>query len=159
MQSKKILLAIDFSIYSLPSLQYTHQLAKDLGAEIILVNVYHQRDMRTIQNTLNAYYDAQYCDRIIEDNLNMRREDFNTLIENAGAQTSVTQKIIRVGVPDQVIMDVIAEEKPDLLVICTKGRSNFADTIIGSCAQKMYRRSPIPMLSLRINANECPRNA
>ncbi len=146
---KKILVPVDFSDYSLPSVQYASELAEASGAQLILLNVYNQRNVRAIQNTLGAYYDANYCERIVEEKLGECRLDMEKLAKSAGVESSAIQMIARVGIPYQVILDVIKEENPDLLVMCTKGRSNLADTIVGSCAQKMYRRSPIPMLSLR----------
>ena len=53
------------------------------------------------------------------------------------------------GVPYIELLKEIQSQKPDLLIMGTKGRSNLVDTIIGSCAQKMFRRSPIPVLSIR----------
>jgi nucleotide-binding universal stress UspA family protein len=47
------------------------------------------------------------------------------------------------------LLEQIDEKHADLLIMSTKGRSNLADTVIGSCAQKMYRRCPVPLLSLR----------
>lgn len=145
---KKIMVAVDLSDYSLPSVEYAHDLARALGAEIMLVCVFNQRDVRTIQITLDAY-DASLCEKLIEENMAYRRNALENLTQEAGAQKTVTRKIVRLGVPHQELLNAIEEEKPDLLVMGTKGRSNLADTIVGSCAQKMYRRSPIPVLSLR----------
>jgi nucleotide-binding universal stress UspA family protein len=43
----------------------------------------------------------------------------------------------------------IEEKNPDLLIMGAKGRSNVADMILGSCAQRMFRHCPIPLLSIR----------
>ena len=144
----KIMVAVDLSDYSLPSVQYAQQLAQALGAKMILVNVYNQRDISAIKTATDAYYDPGFFERVVEDNKTYRRNELDQLVEKAGAKKTVIQKLVRIGVPHQELLAVIKEEKPDLLVMGTKGRSNLADTIVGSCARKMFRSSPIPFLSL-----------
>ena len=54
------------------------------------------------------------------------------------------------------LLTAIEEEKPDLLVLSTKGRSNLADVMIGSTARKMYHRSPIPLISVPAAYSDFP---
>ncbi len=151
---KKIMVAVDLSEYSLPSVQYARQLAQALNAKIILVNVYNQRDISAIKTSTDAYYDAGFFEKVMEESKVYRRSEMDRLVEKADAQELVIGKVLRVGVPHQELLAVIEEEKPDLLVMGTKGRSNLADTIIGSCARKMFRKSPIPFLSLPPNSTQ-----
>ncbi len=144
----KIIVAVDLSDYSPLLVKYAQQLALGLGSKIILVNVYNRRDISSLQQAINGY-DPKLCENIIKDNIAQRHKFLDDLVKEVGAEDTVIDKFVRVGVPYQEILEVIEMEHPDLLIMGTKGRSNLADTILGSCAQKMYRRSPIPMLSLR----------
>lgn len=145
---KTIMVAVDVSDYSLPSLLYGRGLAEIVGARLLVVSVVNQRDIRAITNALEVY-DAALCQRLIEDTLSDRRVWIDKLVEQAEAQSVIADKVVRTGIPYRALLDVIEKEGPDLLVMGTKGRSNLADTIVGSCAQKMFRRSPIPVLSMR----------
>lgn len=150
---QKIMVAVDQSEYSLPSVQYARDLAMALDARLILANVLNERDLETIRNTM-ALYNKDLWKELWEEHLDEHRKFLDALAQESGIEDILDNKIVRTGIPFRELLAVIDEEKPDLLVMGTKGRSNLADTIVGSCAQKMYRRSPIPVLSLRPEARK-----
>lgn len=145
---KKIMVAIDFSIYSFPSLQYATQLATALAAELLLVNVTNERDMYVVKK-VSSEFSAFLYEKYVEQNTKDRQNQLENLVKSTGVGDLVVKTVFRTGVPFEELLKTIEEEKPDMLVMATKGRSNLADTIIGSCAQKMFRRSPIPLLMIR----------
>lgn len=148
-QIRKIMVAVDFSVYSLPALQYAAKLAEGLKAELLLVNVTNERDLYVVKKVSSEFSEFMY-EKYIEQNEKDRQDQLDNLIKAAGcAEPLVITKMFRTGVPFEELLSAIEETDADLLVMATKGRSNLADTIIGSCAQKMFRRSPIPLLTIR----------
>lgn len=145
---KKIMIAVDFSDYTDPSVQYGISLARELKATLLLVNIINIRDLMTVERYL-AVQDPALYQKYVDDTHAMRHSTLKILLDRAAEQDVAGEKLVKVGVPYEGLLQVIEDNKPDLLIMGTKGRGNLADTIIGSCAQKMYRRSPIPLLSLR----------
>jgi len=144
-----ILVAVDHSDFSRGVMQFATEMARAMGARIVMVNIYNQRDLNAVQNALNAYYDPNFFDKVMQENLSLRQGQLDQLAVEAGAEDLVREKLVRIGVPYMEILTVIDELKPDLLVMGTKGRGALADTLVGSCARKLYRLSPIPLLSVR----------
>ncbi len=145
-----ILVAVDQSEYSVGVMRFAADVARAVGAKIAMVNVYNQRDINAIKGALNAYYDPAFFEKVVEENITHRQAELARLAEDIGATDLIKDKMVRIGVPYEQILAVIEEIKPDLLVMGTKGRGALADTIVGSCAQKLYRRSPVPLLSVRV---------
>jgi nucleotide-binding universal stress UspA family protein len=149
----KIMVAVDFSDFSLPAVRYAAHLAKDVGAQLLLANVINQRDVDMMKKVADQY-PAFSVAKHLEEYRVERQTLFKALIENADCGTLDVKTNIRIGVPYEELLKEIEDKKPDLLVMAVKGRSNLVGTLIGSCAQKMFRRCPIPVLSLRFGREE-----
>ena len=147
----KIMVAVDFSEYSLSAVHYAVHLAEDVGADLLLVNVINQRDLDMMKKVAKEAPKFSF-ETHLEEMRKDREDGFQQLIKDAGGEGVKVRSVLRIGVPYQELLNVIEDKKPDLLIMATKGRSNLVDTIIGSCAQKMFRRSPIPVLSIRSDA-------
>lgn len=145
---KKIMIAVDFSDFTGPSVEYGIALARELKAKLLLVNVVNIRDIAVAERCF-ALQEPQLYQQYVDDAYSTRKTSLEGLLAQAAAMDVSGTSLVLTGVPYQELLSAIDSEKPDLLVMGTKGRSNLGDTFIGSCAQKMYRRSPIPLLSIR----------
>jgi universal stress protein A len=143
-----IMVAVDLSRYSLPTAQYASKLAHDLAADLLFVNVINQRDIDAVQSIATANSSFPF-DQYVSDRVQERRDKIDELIQACRDYPNPTRTIVRIGMPYTELLRVIDEETPDLLVMATKGRTDLVDVVMGSCARSMYRRSPIPLLSLR----------
>jgi nucleotide-binding universal stress UspA family protein len=66
-----------------------------------------------------------------------------------GADKDSVRIDIRTGVPFEEILNFVEEEEVDLLVMGPKGRTNLPGFLFGSSAEKLFRHSPVPVLSVR----------
>ena len=146
---KRILVPIDFSDFSIDALKYGVSVARHFGAKILLLHVISQE-------LLNEVKAVQYFSGIIdspEKFLARKKRDINERIEKIlkgeTDQTLFEEPLIEVGIPTEEIIRVAKERKVDLVVIATRGRSGLSHILMGSVAEKVVRRSPCPVLSVR----------
>jgi len=153
---KKIMVGVDFSSYSKDTLAYAATLAEKLQAELVIVNVINKRDVDTILKVAEGQFDRniekyventaeEYTKRVKED----RSRQMEQLIDETGCTDLTIQKVFRVGVPFQELISAIEDEGADLMVMGPKGRSDLAGVLFGSNAEKVFRRCPVPLLSVR----------
>lgn len=145
---QKIVSAFDMSDYSEKALEYACKLADDLKAELVIVNVLNQRDVDIVYKLTKQYIN----DMTVEDYIKGQEKDRIAIIDKLlKNKTTKYRKIIKVGVPFVELINAIKEEKADLAVMGTKGRSNIVGAILGTTAEKMFRKCPVPLLSVRRN--------
>lgn len=148
---KKILVAVDFSAYSLNIGRYARRVAEDLGANLLWVNVINRRDVSAVKQALA--HNSQSLSLSVDDCVSMlnreRVEKMQTLIRKAGSINITHRVIVRTGIPHQELIKVALEEQVDIVIMGVKGRSDLAGLLFGSTAEKLFRRCPVPLLSLR----------
>jgi nucleotide-binding universal stress UspA family protein len=157
---RKIMVGCDFSKYSKNTLTYAANLSEKLQAELIIVNVINKREIDTILRVAEGQFDRniekyvektaqEYETRVKAD----RTRQMEKLIEELGCAHLPIKKVFRVGVPFQELIQAAEDEGADLMVMGKKGRSDIADVLFGSNAEKVFRRCPIPLLSVRSKKN------
>lgn len=58
------------------------------------------------------------------------------------------------GVPRSEILAYVEDEGSDLVVMGTHGRTGLDHYLIGSVAEKVVRRSPVPVVTVRLTAED-----
>lgn len=123
---------------------------------MLIVNIVNQRDitaMETAIRKIGMQVDnfpttiGEYVAGVKEE----RVADIKELIAKIDGPMPSYNIRIATGVPFKRLIEVANDEKPRLVVIGTKGRSNLADVILGSTAEKMFRHCPFPLLSIRLS--------
>ncbi len=147
---KKVLTAIDFSDYSLATLCAALEIAQDMRASLAVLNVLNQRDVEAVRNAVKygqtgGLDEAGFIARQSQE----RKEMMAGLLRQCGGDPAAAELAVRVGVPAQEILDAVGDMKADLVVMGTKGRTNLATALFGSTAERVYRRCPVTLVSVR----------
>lgn len=148
---KKILVAIDFSIYSRPTLEYAVEVATAKKARILALNIINQTEIDSVERAINSKYpDVFSLAKYLPKEMGQRELKMDVLIkEIPGAAQLPIEIHIGHGKPHVEILKTIDQEEIDLLVFGPKGRSNLSGFLFGSVAEKLFRHSPVPVMSLR----------
>ena len=151
----KIMAAVDLSDYSATIVRYSVWLSMRLDADLVLVNVINQRDLDMVQRAMTGY-DAFSYPNYLTEQVQDRETKIKEIIETVYPDMVNCSYLVQAGIPYLELLAAIETEKPGLIVVGTKGRSNLADVVVGSTARKLYRRSPIPLLTIPAGFNELP---
>ena len=151
----KIMAAVDLSDYSATIVRYSVWLAMRLEADLVLVNVINQRDLDLVQRTMTGYEAFSFPNYLAEQ-VKTRETKMREIIQAVYPDMVDCSYLVQTGLPYLELLTAIESEKPGLMVVGTKGRSNLADVVVGSTARKLYRRSPIPLLTIPAGFSDLP---
>ena len=146
---KKIMIALDFSEHSDFARAFASDIVHTLGTEIVLLNVINRIEVKAIQkisDTLDTFSIEDY----IKNQEKERSEKMEQLISDLKIKDFSYKTLVRHGIPFEEILKVIDEEKIDLLILGTKGRSKLADLFLNPTSEQIFRHCTIPVLNLPI---------
>lgn len=137
--AKTFLVAIDFEEASQRAIELAKEMASPLGAELALVHVY--------QVPIYTYpsFDPAILPTLHEDVERAARH----AIDELAAEVGVKQAILTVGDPATEIVATAARIQADLIFMGTHGRRGIAHALLGSVAERVIRRSTVPVLTVR----------
>ena len=140
---KNILCPIDYSIYSEMALKYAIEFAEKYGAKLYLI---HVLDIRVYDINDPELYNVNIVDKETLDKLKERL--LKCVNEDTKGKIPVEAVIIQ-GVPFVEIIKASKEYNIDLIVLGTHGRTGLSHAIMGSVAEKVVRKAPCPVLTIR----------
>ena len=140
---KNILCPIDYSVYSEMALKYAIEFAEKYLAKLYLM---HVLDIRVYDINEPELYNVNIVDEATIAKL--RERLLRCVTEDTKGKISVEALIIQ-GVPFAEIIKASKEYKIDLIVIGTHGRTGISHAIMGSVAEKVVRKAPCPVLTIR----------
>lgn len=140
----KILVPIDFSNYSKSALRYASNFSKKFEAKIFLVYV--------VEPVIypSDFSMGQVTFPVADVEMNERAKDeLSTLAKTEIGSDIEVETIIKTGKPFVEINETASELDIDLIIIATHGHTGVEHLLFGSTAEKVVRKAPCPVLTLR----------
>jgi nucleotide-binding universal stress UspA family protein len=143
MRMRHILVPTDFSEGSTEAFETALDMARDSGARLTLFHVHHVPTMVfpdvILPLTPELMQNVQHSADLVLDQLRERAVA-------AGVDTDCKTTF---GSTHTEIIDAAEELGVDLIVIGTHGRGGLSHALLGSVAEKVVRKAPCPVLTVR----------
>jgi len=142
---KSILFATDFSESSDYAFQYAYSLSKKYNARLLVVHIINEPvDLRGFYV---PHISFEKLEEEIEEGAQKMMEKFcRTHIRDYDNY----ETFIVPGIPYDEIIKKAAEHSADLIVLGTHGRTGLDHVLFGSTAEKVVRKSTVPVMTIRI---------
>jgi len=144
MEIRRILAPTDFSELSKQGLKSALELAEAFGAKLLLLYVVEPPPY-PVEGIVPSHLGATMLDDLERQATN----DLAQMLSETQASKIDVARRVGVGIPYRKIVDVAEEEKIDLIVMTTHGRTGLSHLMMGSVAEKIVRTAPCPVLTIR----------
>jgi nucleotide-binding universal stress UspA family protein len=138
---ERILVPTDFSEHSMQAIRYACEIADRFSAELHLLNV--------VQPVVLA---TPYAGAVPEEALYPvpgAEKELAELTDPGFEKVKAIERTVRMGTPFVEIVRHAKENDIDLIVMGTHGRGVLMHALIGSVAERVVRKAPCPVLTVR----------
>ena len=142
MSYKRILIAVDDSVFAAHAAQAGVDLATQLGAELAFITVVNTALLRGIPDS------GIPADQWLAAAQREARNLLNAFVSRAAA-TPPPLEFAETGKPAEKIVEAAKNWPADLVVMGTHGRNAVSNILLGSVAQGVLRHAPCPVMVIR----------
>lgn len=147
---KRIMACVDLSEHSKKTLSYALALARGFQAEVVVYTVTNIRDVEAVRRASHYYPDLINVEKYQEAIKAERHQQIEQMLQAEPVSEKAKVSILEsAGVPFSEILEAIKRERIDLVILGAKGRTNVAGPFFGSVAEKVFRHSSVPVVSVR----------
>ena len=145
---QKVMVALAFSDYAEGIFKFAANIARCADAELIVASVLNARDVESVRTISAMGYDVD-GEHYIQNIKDERRRILDEINASAVFPAERIRTIFLVGNPIFELLKLIVEEAVDVVVMGPKGRTDLEHVLVGSVAEKIFRRSPATVISYR----------
>ena len=149
---KKILVAIAFSRYTEGLLKYAADIAGIMNAEMVIASIINARDVEAVGTIAAMGYEVD-GENYVAGIKAERQQKLDHILKTLAYPREKIRTVFKVGNPRDELLKIAIKEDVDLIIMGLKGRTDLEHVFVGSVAEKVFRRSPIPILSYRDEHN------
>src|SRR5262245_4543810 len=142
---RRILVPTDFSKWSQNALAYGAAFAEKFGAEVYLLHVVQDLALFIPEAVLAAPPMMPPVEQFVA----AARAALERVAREAHAPGVVLRPEVAEGLPFDEIVRLARDRNVDLIVMGTHGHTGLAHVLMGSVAEKVVRRAPCPVLTVR----------
>lgn len=142
----KILVPVDFSPHAERAFSYATALAHRLDAHLTLVHVVEDP---FATGAWGAEVYIPNIGELLQNQIAAAERQLTTLKAGAAAKGVAVRTAVVTGRPAQSIIEHAASEGCDLIVMGTHGRTGLSHVVMGSVAERVLRKAPCPVLTVR----------
>jgi nucleotide-binding universal stress UspA family protein len=138
---RKILCGTDFTERSYAALDYALRFATLADGVLIVPHFVHV--------PTGDIYAGEAWPRTFDEAKERARVALAELHATRLAGYPKTELVVEIGMPAEMLLRLASERGVDLIVTATHGRSELAELIMGSTAEKLIRHAPCPVFVVR----------
>lgn len=142
---RRLLIPTDFSKFSANALAYAAAFAEKFGAELHLLHVVQSYAM-LVPDSLNV---VPPVGPSVEELTVAVRAALDRAVQENNLERFTVHREVREGSPFYEIIQYAKEKDVDLIVMGTHGHSGLVHVLLGSVTEKVVRKAPCPVLTVR----------
>ena len=146
---KKVLVPTDFSESARHALTYGISFAREYEAELTLLHV--------VENLTVGYASDLFpvpMAEVFQEISGYARTELAKLGTEARAKSITVEEVVIQGKPSAEIMRFARETEVDMIVLGTHGKGVLDQALFGSTTERVVRRAPCPVLTVRLAEHE-----